>query len=208
MKQVKNSMQQLLLAMIFLAGSAQGAAMPAPHQLVEQSVDDVLAVVRDIESVDDITAERVEEFLNILEPVIAFDAIARAVVGSHGSSLDDSQQARFGEKFKRTMTRFYLESMVTFGVSDVTVRIPDEFDDSASRTQVRMDAVDGRGNSYEINYTMLQSDGQWEMQNMIVDGVNVGLTYRNQFDSAMSTNGGDAAQVIQNWEQFVDQQDR
>jgi phospholipid transport system substrate-binding protein len=94
--------------------------------------------------------------------------------------------------------------MVTFGIDDVSVREPDDVDPSSTRTRVRMDAVDGRGNSYDINYTMMQTDGQWQMQNMIVDGVNVGLTYRNQFDSAMATNNGSAEQVIENWEQFIE----
>ena len=203
MNNLKSTAQQMLIVLVFLAGNLHAAAMPAPHQIVQQSVDDVLAVVREIGSAEAINTDDVDDFLTTLEPVVAFDAISRAVVGSHGSTLNDTQQARFSDKFKRTMTRFYLESMVTFGVSDVTVRQPDNFDSSASRARVRMDAEDRRGNSYEISYTMVKSDGQWAMQNMIVDGVNVGLTYRNQFDSAMSTNGGDAAQVIQNWEQFI-----
>lgn len=205
MNKLKSTTQRLFIMLVFLAGNLQAAAMPTPHQIVQESVADVLAVVREIDGAEDIVAEDVEGFLTTLEPVVAFDAISRAVVGVHRSALTDAQQARFSDKFKRTMTRFYLESMVTFGVSEVTVRQPDNFDSSASRTQVRMDAEDRRGNSYEINYTMVKSDGQWAMQNMIVDGVNVGLTYRNQFDSAMSTNSGDAAQVIQNWEQFIDQ---
>ena len=102
------------------------------------------------------------------------------------------------------MTRFYLETMVTFGINDVSLRQPDEFDPSSPRTRVRMNAVDGSGNSYEIAYTMLQTEGEWQMQNMIVDGVNVGLTYRNQFDSAMATNNGKPEQVISNWEQFIE----
>lgn len=205
MKDISSTVQRTLMVMAFLAGNVYGAAMPAPHQLVQESVDDVLGVVRQIDSTGNIAMEDVDEFLGTLEPVVAFDAIARAVVGSHGSALNDAQLSRFSEKFKRTMTRFYLESMVTFGVQGVTVRQPDGFDASASRARVRMDAVDRRGNSYDINYTMVNSDGQWQMQNMIVDGVNVGLTYRNQFDSAMSTNGGDVEQVIQSWEQFIEQ---
>jgi phospholipid transport system substrate-binding protein len=205
MKNISSTVQRVLIAMAFLVGNVYSAALPAPHQLVQESVDEVLAVVRQIDSTANIATEDVNEFLVTLEPVVAFDAIARAVVGSHGSALNDTQQSRFSEKFKRTMTRFYMESMVTFGVQDVTVRQPQDFDASAPRARVRMDAVDRRGNAYEINYTMVNSDGQWQMQNMIVDGVNVGLTYRNQFDSAMSTNDGDVDRVIQNWEQFIEQ---
>lgn len=204
MRMLNGSIYALLVIVPMTVGQVWAASSAAPHKLVQQSVSEVLAVVRSIDDADDITAQDVEELLAVLEPVVAFDAIAQAVVGSHGSELSASQQSSFSEKFKRTMTRFYLESMVTFGINDVSLHQPDDFDPSSSRTRVRMNAVDGSGNSYEIAYTMLQSEGEWQMQNMIVDGVNVGLTYRNQFDSAMATNNGRPEQVISNWEQFIE----
>jgi phospholipid transport system substrate-binding protein len=44
-------------------------------------------------------------------------------------------------------------------------------------------------------------DGVWRVRNVIVDGVNLGLTYRNQFASAMQSGDarGDIDAVIDEW---------
>ena len=42
-------------------------------------------------------------------------------------------------------------------------------------------------------------DSQWKLTNLIIDGVNLGLVFRTQFASAMSTHNGDMNQVIEKW---------
>jgi len=58
------------------------------------------------------------------------------------------------------------------------------------------------GEVYPVIYSMaLSEDGQWRMRNIIVNGVNMGLTYRNQFASAVqdARYQGDMDKVIEGW---------
>ena len=48
------------------------------------------------------------------------------------------------------------------------------------------------------------TSGAWKVRNIIVDGINLGLTYRNQFDGAMSRHGNDIEKVIGNWSEEVE----
>ena len=42
-------------------------------------------------------------------------------------------------------------------------------------------------------------DGQWRMRNVILDEINLGKVYRNQFAAAAVKYKGDIDQVIDNW---------
>jgi phospholipid transport system substrate-binding protein len=45
----------------------------------------------------------------------------------------------------------------------------------------------------------LDRSGTWKLRNMIIESVNLGEIYRNQFESAARRYEGDLDQVIANW---------
>lgn len=70
------------------------------------------------------------------------------------------------------------------------------FDDQAS---VAMEVVASDGTVYPVSYSLRLDDDQWKVVNVIVNGINLGLTFRNQFDQAMRDNGRDYDAVIDGW---------
>ena len=57
-----------------------------------------------------------------------------------------------------------------------------------------------RQQPYEIQYSLRKdSRGQWKLRNMVVESINLGKIYRNQFDSAVEVYEGDIDKVIDNW---------
>ena len=50
---------------------------------------------------------------------------------------------------------------------------------------------------------MVRIDGQWKVRNVIVEGINMGLLFRDQFAQAMQAQGGDLEAVISNWGNVV-----
>ena len=181
--------------------------LPPPHRLVQQSANEVLAISGDIDSVDAITDEHVRRLQEQLRPVVAFDRIARAVIGDNADAVGAQELDRFTRTFKETMTRFYLETLVSFEVTDASVVPPeDAIAADASRATVRVQARDAAGNRYTLDYSLSRDEsGSWRVHNMILDGVNLGLSYRSQFDSALDTYNGSLDRVIANWRDFVEQ---
>jgi phospholipid transport system substrate-binding protein len=41
--------------------------------------------------------------------------------------------------------------------------------------------------------------GEWKLNNVVIEGINLGQTYRSQFASAADQNRGDLDKVIANW---------
>ncbi|HEX5843627.1 MAG TPA: ABC transporter substrate-binding protein, partial [Pseudomonas sp.] len=71
------------------------------------------------------------------------------------------------------------------------------------RTAVNMEIKDGNGALYPLSYTMVSLDGTWKMRNVIINGINVGKLFRDQFAQSMQNNGNDLNKVIDTWADTV-----
>jgi len=74
------------------------------------------------------------------------------------------------------------------------------------RDSVKMEVHSKEGKVYPVIYSMrLGDDGSWRMYNIIINGINIGLTYRNQFASAMNApeNKGSLDAVINGWGETI-----
>jgi len=58
--------------------------------------------------------------------------------------------------------------------------------------------------SFKLTYSMAKKESQWQVRNIIVDGINMGLTYRSQFDSMMISNANNIDVVIDTWGSSTD----
>lgn len=206
----KYTFSRLLCYLLFitLSASASPSETSDPHEMIKSSAALVLATIENqvqTHSSNDVSPEMVEVLLQILEPVVDFDEIARAVMSVQGVNSTAIQEERFANVFKNSMVRLYLESFIAFEVTEIEISPPDaDFDPSTGRATVQMMAT-GNGNTFAINYSMrTNADGIWKVRNIIVDGINLGLTYRNQFSGAMARHRNNLDEVIQTWNEEVE----
>lgn len=195
----------VMLSLIAVPAYSASERLSDPHQLVDDSAELVLSTIEEQRTIngDKVTAAMVQELIEVLDPIVDFHAIAKAVIGKHSNILSSEQARIFGEVFRTTMVRLYLESFVAFEVAEIEVQPPEaSFDIDSGRATVRMIASASNGTAYQINYSMRTNDSkEWKIRNVVVDGINLGLTYRNQFDGAMNRYNMNAEQVIANWDE-------
>jgi phospholipid transport system substrate-binding protein len=56
------------------------------------------------------------------------------------------------------------------------------------------------GTVYPVTFQMKKNaQGQWMAENLIVNGINLGLTFRNQFGSAVNDNNNNLDKAIAGW---------
>ena len=140
--------------------------------------------------------------LEKLEPAVDFDAFSRGVMGSYYKAATSEQRENFVAAFKATLIELYTQGLVSaqvedIGIEDTNIRSP-------KSATVMMVVTSKDQNSYKLQYSLRRRDDTpWKIRNIIVDGVNVGLTYRNQFKSAMETENGDLERVITIWPQII-----
>jgi phospholipid transport system substrate-binding protein len=201
--------------LFFFAGSlqAQDDAGITAHDVVRETSRQVMAVVDEAQDYVDEDPERYfNEVQAILDPVIDFRGFARGVMGAYASSeryrsLYEAGRAqlrgqldRFTEVMRLGLVRTYSKGLLAFGGSRIEVSHPTPDEAQQPRVSVEQLIYSTEVTPYRVMYQMGRSkSGDWKLRNVIIESVNLGEIYRNQFQSAAREQDGDLDAVIDSW---------
>lgn len=203
-----------IAALLLLSTAMQLRAQePGAHEVVRAATDEVMAVVREARDYADEDPERYyQSVLTVLDPVVDFRGFARGVMGPYATSeryrsLDEAgreqlrtQLDRFTEIMRDGLVRTYSKGLLAFGGSRIELSDPEEAAPDQRRATVRQLIYSEQTEPYVVMYQMgLDRSGTWKLRNMIIESVNLGEIYRNQFESSARRYEGDLDQVIANW---------
>ncbi|MFD2644062.1 MlaC/ttg2D family ABC transporter substrate-binding protein [Pseudomonas japonica] len=135
---------------------------------------------------------------NILGPVVDADGISKSIMTvKYSKRATPDQMQRFQENFKRSLMQFYGNALLEYNNQGITVdpARPEDGD----RTSVGMKVTGTNGAVYPVSYTLEKIQGEWKVRNVIVNGINIGKLFREQFADAMQRNGNDLDKTIDNW---------
>ncbi|WP_374694372.1 phospholipid-binding protein MlaC [Halomonas sp. SpR1] len=193
-----------LLMVVMMAALMVPLQSQAQSQTPEAMVrDNVESLMADIEGRKDYYANNLDELEALvdsnLDQVADFRYIGASVMGNYFRNASPEQRRRFVDVFRQTLIDTYTRGLVTFDYDELRVldtQQAQRYDDQAS---VAMEVVANNGQVYPVSYSLRLSDGEWRVVNVIVNGINLGLTFRNQFDQAMRDNNRDYDAVIDGW---------
>lgn len=188
------------VTMLFAWMSSWAQAEQTPHELVESVTADVLQVVRDKQEVLDQSPKEFYAAVNdVLSPVIAFDYIARSVMGRYAEQATADQRQRFSQVFQSDLISTYAKGMAAFGDERIEVLPPTQDIEGQKRVNVIQKVYTENGEN-TVSYTMgfSKKTSEWKLLNVVINGVNLGATFRSQFAQAMQK-AGDLDVVIKEW---------
>ncbi|KKM19406.1 hypothetical protein LCGC14_1655970 [marine sediment metagenome] len=139
-----------------------------------------------------------------LEGFVDFRRIAARVMGRYARQTTPEQRDEFVTKFKRSLFDSYAQALVSaedfkIKVNDATINPQDD-----NRASVAMEVITASGNRHAVTYSMYRKEGgSWMMENVIVEGVNIGLSFRDRFTQEMEANRGQIQAVIDGWTDAV-----
>lgn len=205
-----------LLAALFVCAQARAdAALPEPYQIVQQTTEQVLTIIREGKGYYDKDPARFnKQVQSVLDKVVDFDSFARGVMGPYAGAqryqaLTSEQEKaefrarvqRFSDSFKQGLIETYAKGLLKFDGQKIETLPPRKGDDLASGNVAVLQNIYGAADKpYVIQYSMRKNrDGAWKLQNVIIEGINLGQTYRSQFAAAADQYHGDLDKVIANW---------
>ena len=149
-----------------------------------------------------ISNEHTEEDLSAsLRGTIDVEAITAGVLGKHKKSLSPEQTTRFQGEFERSMKDLLVTALTSVGEFDLSIdKVKMRGDERAQVFAVVRTQESGK---FEIVSSIARKADDWLVRNLIVNGVNLGLTYRNQFNDLMLKHG-DADKAIDAWAEMVE----
>lgn len=139
-----------------------------------------------------------------LDNFVDFRRIAARVMGRYARQASPEQRDEFVEKFKRSLFESYAKALVTAENFEIDVIEAVIMPDNADRASVQLEVISASGNRYPVTYSMYRNgEGRWLMENVIVEGVNIGLAFRDRFAQEMEESRGQVQVVIDGWSDSV-----
>ena len=184
--------------LLSISAMAQAPAAQSPQAIVEsvaQELFDLVKAKNAGKTADDVYYKQVEESLN---GVVNFPFIAATVMGpSSYKAATPAQRKEFQRVFKDGMVKSLAKGVLGYADSKVTISGVNEV--NPTRAVVKQEvAVEGA--SHKLDYTMRkEKSGEWKLINVVLNGVNLGQSFRGQFTASLKKYNGDIDKVIANW---------
>ena len=193
--------QTLILLALYLSAvvlPASAAETPGPRQQVEEAATRLFAVPETAGGSDSKQSARIETHVqDVLDDIVDFPAITSGVLGEHRDSLSASQREPFQHEFERSIIQLLATALGEIEGYDLAVEKARMHGETRAQVPVIIRTDDQQ--TFEIQFTLALAGTDWRVRNLIVNGVNLGLTYRNQFGELMKIHNGDIDAVIKAW---------
>ncbi|MBE0505341.1 MAG: ABC transporter substrate-binding protein [Marinospirillum sp.] len=189
----------LLLSVQTQAGQVQSSA--TSWQVVEAGLADLtVAFERSKPNYEQDPQQLYTALDQALLPYVDFRYIsARVMGGRYFRAATPEQRSRFAEVFQVTLVRTFGQGLMNFDYREFDLRIierPARFED---QDNVELEVVANDGQRYPLVFTLRRHNDEWKIINLIVNGVNLGLTFNSQFDRAMREHNRNFDRVIDGW---------
>ena len=195
------------------SASQRGAA-----EVISDVTAQVMTVVAEANTYFDEDPDRYyREIDDALAGLVDWRGFATAVMGeyySRGRDMDQAGRAnlkRQRDDFARTLRegliRSYAKGLLAFGGARMEVQGVEASPQSARVASVTQLVYGEAERVYTIRYQMGQyKDGAWRLRNLIIETINLGEIYRNQFSGLARDADADLDSVIAQWNEAVIEQ--
>jgi phospholipid transport system substrate-binding protein len=172
-----------LLASLLLAGTPRPGQAGEPLDKVRQTVEDVLTILAD-ESLKapERTAERRAKIRQTVLQRFGFEEMAQRALGQHWRKLTPEQQKEFVSLFSDLLERSYIDKIEGYGGGKENIRYTKETIDKDGYASVRSEIVSQRDLNVDVEYRLLQRNNDWQVYDIIIEGVSLVNNYRTQFN--------------------------
>ena len=189
-----------IIFVFFLTQNLFGEKVPDLHEYIDSNAQYFLTVIKEEGSnYDDIPEEFKERLKNIWEPMVDVKVVSRLILSSKiYSSASESQKKLFEERTKKLLLDKYVTTLLEFDnyqiVTDEDIKV------KKNRFEVSINFFSD-SDSFVTKLTVYKNSlGQYRIVNIIVDGINLGLIFRNQFQDAYLEHNSNLDIAIESWQ--------
>jgi phospholipid transport system substrate-binding protein len=215
----------LLLAVLvsaLAAGQTADTLAPIPRDdpevMLREATNRLLQVAREARAYAGDDPERYYSAVHdVLDGVLDIHYFARGVMATYASArlyrslqTEAERQAfrdrleRFVEAIKRVFMVKYADVLLTFEGERIDLASLPTGSDDPDRASMQQTIYDSNGETYLVQYSLHRvEEGGWKVYNVIVEGINLGQIYRNQFSEAVENHRGDVDYVVDHWVELM-----
>lgn len=184
------------------AQAAQAEDFPATAEAsIEQVSTELLS---ELQALSVVYETSVEDFYagidRIVSPWIDYDSFYKGVMGrTYYTAATQDQRDRFKTVFHKSLIETYGKGLLGVEETNFELEPPKKPAEQGASVHVQQTLFSGSGRIVVV-YTMGQvENGKWLLKNVILEGINLGKTFRNQFARSAREHSEDLDAVIANW---------
>ena len=171
-----------------------------PHKFIDTKAQEMVAVIRNNQELFAKDPELFKDKINIIfEPMVDFRRVGASVMGKkYYLASSKEQRFKFIESFRTSLLDTYSSTLAQWGDQKIMTIFP-ELTEFQKTEDVKQNLITS-SNTYPITYKVRRDkNGNWLIINIIVNGVNLGLTFRNQFQALAKEHNENIDEVIKHW---------
>ena len=171
-----------------------------PHKFIDIKAQEMVAIIRNNQELFAKDPELFKDKINIIfEPMVDFRRVGASVMGKkYYLASSKEQRLKFIESFRTSLLDTYSSTLAQWGDQKIITIFP-ELSEFQKTEDVKQNLITS-SNTYPITYKVRRDkNGNWLIINIIVNGVNLGLTFRNQFQALAKEHNENIDEVIKHW---------
>jgi phospholipid transport system substrate-binding protein len=179
-----------LMLSAWLLGTPAWAVETSPDTLVDNTAQEVLAIVRQDK---DIRGGNKAKILDLVEakilPHFNFNRMTRLAMGKNWSKAAPDQQQELVKEFRTLLVRTYSNALSTY--SDAAIKVePLKNTGGETDTTVKTRVIQDSGEEpVPIDYSMEKTTDGWKVYDVTVAGVSLVTNYRSTFNNQVREGG-------------------
>ena len=174
-----------LLSGLLLVSVTSRVQAGEPQEKVRETIDAVLAVLQDksLQGQEN-TGKRREKMRQAVYQRFGFEEMAQRALGQYWPKRTSVEKKEFIALFSDLLERSYITKIEGYTGEQKVLYTKETIDkDYAS---VRTEIVVKRDANVEVLYQLLQRNGNWQVYDIVIEGVSLVNNYRTQFYNIIS----------------------
>jgi phospholipid transport system substrate-binding protein len=197
---MKTTLKSLAFFLGILCFQINVVSASNPQQFIDSQAQEMVSIIRNNQELYAKDPELFKDKINeVFEPMVDFRRVGASVMGKkYYLAASASQRLQFIQSFKTSLLDTYSSTLAQWGDQKIITIFPEvsEF----KRTEDVQQNLITSSNIYPITYKVRKDkNGNWLIINIIVNGVNLGLTFRNQFQALAKEHNENIDEIIKHW---------
>ena len=176
-----------------------------PHKYIDSQAQEMVSIITNNQELFIEDPELFKAKISaIFEPMVDFRRVGASVMGKkYYLASSKSQRLEFFQAFKNSLLDTYTSTLAQWGDQKIVTVLP-KVSEFKKTEDVQQNLITA-SNIYPITYKVRKNkNGDWLVINIIVNGVNLGLTFRNQFQALAKEYNENIDEIIKHWTSDAD----
>jgi len=177
---IRNILASILAFCFVLFPQSSWSEANSPKQTVQETLDDIVAVVAKNKGDQNKKARR-DGLRAIMNPKFDFAKMAQLSLGLHWNTISETERQEFIDVFSNLLSKTYMTKVETVEAGMVSVE--SERIEEGNQKAVVKTLVKSKGDFFPIDYRLINQNNAWRVYDVVIENIGIVVNYRNEFAS-------------------------